>query len=468
MKIIERNQTIDVAAAKQALCDYIDSFEGRSAFTLCLYRFTIRRFLEFNQRSVGQVNGSVVIDEDRVLHWMMRESADVTAKHAATKYRILSRFLGALKRAGLITSDPTAALRARFGKRGWTGIALALKSADHKEALEAVRTEPRFKSPLGAPMRAYLELKRSVGAKYRTEEGTLADFDRFLREESINSPHAVTQKTVHRWLGRMSCGPITLRHKVHLIARLFNHLLALGIVTHNPADFMLTTGKRIAYPSFRPYIFSKQEVAAILEEARKLPSYPQFPLRPQTCCMIITLLYALGLRLGEACHLHINDVDLDQATLFIRDTKFHKSRTVPFGPRLRKHLEEYLDVRRTVFPPLRADDSLFVALQRRSVGLNTIEHTFRKLIKKAGIAASPGRRQPRLHDLRHTFAVQRLLRWYREGAEVQSKLPLLSTFMGHIDLKSTQFYLDITGDLLEEANTRFFGRFGSSFHEEVR
>jgi integrase len=231
---------------------------------------------------------------------------------------------------------------------------------------------------------------------------------------------------------------------------------------------MLTTSKRIAYPSFRPYIFSKQEVAAILQEARKLSSYPQFPLRPQTCCMIITLLYALGLRLGEVCRVHINDVDLDQATLFIRDTKFHKNRTVPFGPRLNKHLEEYLDVRRTVFPPLRADDSLFVALQRRSVGPNTIEHTFRKLIKKASIAASPGRRQPRLHDLRHTFAVQRLLRWYREGAEVQSKLPLLSTFMGHIDLKSTQFYLDITGDLLEEANTRFFRRFGSSFHEEVR
>jgi len=162
MKIIERNQTIDVAAAKQALCDYIDSFEGRSAFTLRLYRFTIRCFLEFSQRAVGQVNGSVVIGEDRVLHWMLCESADVTAKHAATKYRILSRFLGALKRAGLITSDPTSALRARFGKQGWIGIALALKSADHKEALEALRTEPRFKSPLGAPMRAYLELKRSA------------------------------------------------------------------------------------------------------------------------------------------------------------------------------------------------------------------------------------------------------------------------------------------------------------------
>jgi len=319
-----------------------------------------------------------------------------------------------------------------------------------------------FTSPFGDEMRDYINLKRSLGAKYRTEEGTLADFDRFLRSEAALSAATLTQDMVQRWLAAMTCGPVTLVHKARLLHRFFDHLVSRGVMPRNPACRVHL--RPPATKLFQPYIFSKEEVAAILEAAGKLHAYRRFPLRPKTVHTVLAILYGLGLRLGEACRLQVSDLDLGRSVLSIRDTKFHKARLVPFGPRLKTCLARYVNRRQTIFPPLRRDDPLFVASGRCCLSQQAMRRAFRTLLEVERINPH-GPRQPRLHDLRHSFAVHRLLRWYREGVHVQSRLSHLSTFMGHIDIKSTQVYLTVTTELLDEANARFHTRFGSLLEE---
>ena len=197
-----------------------------------------------------------------------------------------------------------------------------------------------------------------------------------------------------------------------------------------------------------------------------MPSNPLFPLRAETCSAIFALLYGLGLRMGEACRLRVRDLSLADATLFIDQTKFYKSRYVAFGPKLGSRLQQFLNLRRSRQPSLGEDDPLFIARGPSHVEQSGLNNTFRALVDRLGIGGVPGQKAPRPHDLRHTFAVHRLLRWYRDGADVQSKLPVLSTFMGHIDPTSTQVYLTMTAALLQEANARFHRNFGYLFDQE--
>src|SRR5262249_1191251 len=140
---------------------------------------------------------------------------------------------------------------------------------------------------------------------------------------------------------------------------------------------------------------------------------------------------------------------------------------VPFGPKVEACLKRYLEARHTVLLPVREGDPVFATKWRKPVYPLTLMQAFRAILRTLGVAGVPGQGPPRLHDLRHTFAVHRLLRWYREGADVQSRLPLLATFMGHIGPQSTEVYLTITAELLQEANARFHRQFGRAFDEEA-
>jgi site-specific recombinase XerD len=191
-----------------------------------------------------------------------------------------------------------------------------------------------------------------------------------------------------------------------------------------------------------------------------------FPLRPEVMHTIIGLLYTLGLRISEAVHLQIGDIDEDRGALFIRQTKFFKERYVPYGPRLARHIASYLEARRAMAPEPRKEDAVFIGWAGRPVTIDRIRRHFKEVMIAAGIAPVNGAALPRVHDLRHTFAVHRLLRWYREGVDVQERLVLLSTFMGHGNIYATQQYLTITGALLDEANKRFRARFGDVAGEE--
>jgi site-specific recombinase XerD len=170
---------------------------------------------------------------------------------------------------------------------------------------------------------------------------------------------------------------------------------------------------------------------------------------------LILLLYGAGLRLGEALSLSMGDVDLEQACLDVRETKFFKHRLVPIGKDLTNVMREYL-VKRNGTHPTIADSPFLCCRDGSILSQSATRNTFRRVRAVAKLEREGGaRRQPRLHDLRHAAAVHRLIAWYRSGVDLQERLPKLATYLGHVDLSATQRYLTMTPELLLEASGRF-------------
>jgi integrase/recombinase XerD len=170
----------------------------------------------------------------------------------------------------------------------------------------------------------------------------------------------------------------------------------------------------------------------------------------------LLLLYGAGLRVSEALSLNLADVDLGEAVIVIRDTKFYKTRLVPLGGELNDVMTQYAAQRKRDGRSRNDDVPFFVTKLGARIPIRLIQLAFRRLRAHSGVRRQGGARcQPRLHDLRHAAAVHRLTAWYREGKNVQRLLPLLSTYLGHVDISSTQLYLTMTPDLLHEASKRF-------------
>jgi len=207
---------------------------------------------------------------------------------------------------------------------------------------------------------------------------------------------------------------------------------------------------------FRPYIYSEEEIRGLLRAAARLTG----DLRPHTYVTLLLVLYTTGVRLGEALRLELGDVDLDRAVLHVRAGKFRKSRLVPMAASLRTRLDTYLAQRRRAGAPTRRDAALFWSPRGGHYSHIGVQHGLSQLVREV-CGKPPGRGTgPRVHDLRHAFAVHRLLRWYRDDLDVQVKLPLLATYLGHCSFLSTQVYLTATPELLAEASRRFHHGFG--------
>ena len=171
---------------------------------------------------------------------------------------------------------------------------------------------------------------------------------------------------------------------------------------------------------------------------------------------MLVLSYCAGLRVGELAHLTVGDIDLGEATIEIRESKFCKSRRLPLAPSVIAALNEYLEARCRAGASTDIDAGLF--WHQQPVGSYSYVSTgelIRKVLRRAGFKPQPGRIGPRGHDLRHSFVVNRMLAWYREGINPQSRLPYLATYLGHKDINSTLIYLTITQELLQEASNRF-------------
>jgi site-specific recombinase XerD len=166
-------------------------------------------------------------------------------------------------------------------------------------------------------------------------------------------------------------------------------------------------------------------------------------------------MYALGLRVGEVTRLCHKDVDRTRRLLVIRETKFGKDRLVPFGPRVGHRIAEYLTDKESKVGILGPDDPVFSFNAGRPINPGTISQTFHRLVTEHPFPAPAGVEGPRLHCLRHSFAVGTLLRWYRSGIDPSLRLIHLSTFLGHVNPMSTAWYLTITTELLDAASERF-------------
>ena len=206
---------------------------------------------------------------------------------------------------------------------------------------------------------------------------------------------------------------------------------------------------------FQPYIFSNQDIVRLLQAARACSARPSNPLRPETIELVVILLYTAGLRVGEVVRLNIADYDSSQGTLVIRETKFAKSRLVPVSPSAKAATDKYLSRRRQLHLECAPENSLLWYPGRIRLHLGTLEQTLCHLLRQCGFKPLHGRLGARNHDLRHAFAHHRVLQWYREGADIQRLLPYLSTYMGHRGLESTQLYLKVIPEVLNEASALF-------------
>jgi integrase len=431
------------------------------------HRAAIRRFLNGLCQADDESAGSqLILSEQRLLDWLIQEARRRTTASAGCCFAAVSRYVRGMVRHGLLENDAMDAFQARYGDRGWPILAGALQAPNPLAALALLRPKPAAPGPIAIHAERYLELHQATGKDYQPNKSLLIHLDGFLEALGILALQAITPESIERWVGAISGNARTRYRKVRMAWYFFNYLLDLKVLSGNPLSPVLYALGRRPCSTFKPFIFAKEQVASILDTARKLPANSQFPLRAETCSIIFLLLYGLGLRMGEACRLRVRDLSLSEATLFIDQTKFYKSRYVAFGPKLGSSLQQFLNLRRRRQPSLGEDDPLFVALGPGHVDQSGMNNTFRAVVDGLGIRGLPGQKAPRPHDLRHTFAVHRLLRWYREGADVQSKLPALSTFMGHIDPTSTQVYLTITAALLQEANSRFYQSFGHLFDQE--
>jgi len=200
-----------------------------------------------------------------------------------------------------------------------------------------------------------------------------------------------------------------------------------------------------------PHIYSRKELQRLLAA---IPTEPLAGLSASALRTLLLLLYGAGLRISEALSLTEEDVQADTRLLWIRQSKFFKSRWVPLGRPLAGVLARYRQQRSVRSPDPR--QAFFQTVGGLPVNRAAAERAFRVLRQAAGIQGADGARyQPRLHDLRHSFAVHRLVTWYRQGADVSRLLPQLSTFLGHVDLAATQRYLTLTPELSEQASRRF-------------
>lgn len=295
----------------------------------------------------------------------------------------------------------------------------------------------------------YVALKQAVGLRFRTEAVILRAFCRALGDIDIAE---VPSEGVQAYLaGR---GPLTTfwHRKYEALSRFYRFALGRG---YAPCSPLPTTVPRRPAP-FVPYIYTVQEVRRLLAATDGLLDGPRNPLPSATFRTLLLVLYGTGLRLGEALSLPLADVDLPRSVLTVRASKFYKTRLVPIGPRLTQVLASYAQ-RRWRLPRPTGEASAFFALRAGGpLPRQRAERTFRRLRERAGVRRNDGARyQPRLHDLRHSFAVHRLVAWYRAGADVQRLLPQLATYLGHADIAATQRYLTLPPELLHEASRRF-------------
>lgn len=303
---------------------------------------------------------------------------------------------------------------------------------------------------LAKPIRHFVDYKQALNRKYRSEAATLRLFDQYLSEHGLTGLEAINSILVERFLqSRPRTRPRSYNHLLGVLHRFFDWAVMQKLVPSNPvmARPRRNTGTRI------PYLFDIDDAKRLLEIVRSFPDRSSAPHRALTYETVFALLYGLGLRVGEVSRLRIGDVDFQRDTLFIHETKFSKSRIVPMGPKLAARLCSYVD--RRYGETHDAATPLFSFTKRGCISEGTISQTFHALVPKLGLRLSPGVSSPRVHDLRHAFAVATLLRWYREGVDPNRRLIHLSTFLGHVDPNSTAVYLTITDDLLREADQRF-------------
>lgn len=307
-------------------------------------------------------------------------------------------------------------------------------------------------SPLHDALKQYLEIRRALGAKLVEPARTLAQFVEFLEREGSSR---ITTALALRWaMIPQGVQRATWARRLSMVRQFATWLSTVDPQTEVPPPRALP-GHRRRRP---PHIFTDAEVRRLMAEAAQ--GLSRTGLRPLTYTTLIGLLAATGLRPGEALMLDTTDVDLDHGLLSIRQTKFGKSRVVPVEASTRAALQQYVE-RRDALCVRPHSPAFLLSEQGYRVHGSAARRMFAVLSRAIGLKphdrkATVGR-GPRLQDFRHTFATRRILEWYQAGFDVERELPKLATYLGHVDIGLTYWYIEAVPELLAHAATRLGG-----------
>lgn len=395
-----------------------------------------------------------VIDRKTLEVWVREWGAHRQRSTLLHRACIVDRFLDHLVELKLIASNPIAVLRSELNVKQSRPIWQALASRKPGRALEALRRPKPFGSVLGEVMREHVERMQKRGYRYTTQAAWFLRFDRFLQAHPELDREPVATMVEHWAAAKAARNHAAECEKLkNALAKALRH----GDPSVPPRRLDARAQKEAARHFRKPHIYSPADVQRMLEIARSYPS-PRSPLRPLSVHLMLLLAYCAGLRRTELARLDLGDVDLRSSTITIRETKFFKTRILPLPDSVMLELRAYLVARRRAGASQDRESALFWNCQDHGGYTPTaiawlIVDVIRRTGLKPGIGT--GRTGPRLHDLRHSMVVNRMLQWYRSGINPQDKLPFLATYLGHRDINSTLVYITVTQDLLQQASERF-------------
>jgi site-specific recombinase XerD len=339
-----------------------------------------------------------------------------------------------------------------------------MNNADSYRRLRMERRGSQTKTPQGW-IAAFLSFRRALGFNIRDSKSTLRTLLAFMCKRGVGSFDKVDRRLASAWLRSGSPEESTVGHRLKRAKRFFHYLASLGVLEKNVWEsFSPPRLKR-----FIPHIYSLVEIQLVLGHMRdKIARGSKWYRTHSAQHAMLHTLYACGLRVSEVCHLNVEDVDLKRSLFIVRNTKFGKTRLVPFNLRTHELLIEYVEEFRPRDVPLAAGAPLFLNHHNKCFIANNLarQHTaacvavgirHRRKVKGNNIYGDTN-----VHALRHTFAVHRLLKWYYEGVDMNSKLPRLATYMGHSSYHHTEHYLTILPMFIDIAGRLFSDGFESS------
>lgn len=301
----------------------------------------------------------------------------------------------------------------------------------------------------------YLDLRRSLGFKLNKAGNALPDFVAFM--EQHRAPY-VTQALALAWAQQPSgVQPAQWAQRLSYVRQFARHRSATDLRTEIPAPGLLPFQPKRA----RPYLYSTREIRALLQAALDMPyRNEREELLPSTYYCLFGLLSVSGMRLGEARNLELQDVDLTAGILTVRGAKLGKTRFVPLHASTCEVLANYIAQRERHWARRPVSSYLFVSSWGNRLDSGQIHRAFYALSRKIGLRGESDSHGPRLHDMRHVFATNTLVRWYQSDQDPERRLPILSAYLGHVHVEDTQWYLNGSPELMREAMRRLEQRWG--------
>jgi integrase/recombinase XerD len=299
--------------------------------------------------------------------------------------------------------------------------------------------------PLRKATEDYITLRRSLGFKLRGMATGLADFVSFLEQKA--APYITAALALEWAIQPSDHQPSDWAKRLGWVRVFARHWSATDVRTEIPPDGLLPFRPQRAHP----YLYTEDEIQRLLVAAKRLP--PTGGLRPWTYHCLFGLLAVAGLRISEAINLKRHDVDLGQGLLTIRQTKFNKTRLVPLHGSTCDVFTEYA-VRRDRLVPTPASPCFLLNDHGRCLEISAVHRTFYDLSRQTGLRGPADHTGPRLHDFRHRFAVNTLIQWYRASEDIERRMPVLSTFLGHAHAADTYWYLSVHPELMGLATSR--------------